>query len=61
MSLASILLNKRNRKTDWYEQVMGLPLTNEERETVEALFSRHNPTFAQAFTIREIERKYQTT
>ncbi len=61
MSLASILLNKRNRKSDWYEQVISLPLTNEERETVEALFSRHNPTFGQAYTIREIERKYETT
>lgn len=58
MTLANNLLNTRNRKAAWYERITSLPLNNEEREVVDQLFSRHTPTFAQAYTLTEIERQY---
>ena len=60
MTLANILLPKRHRKSEWYDRICECPLTIEEREAIDAIFSRHNPTFGQAFAICEIERKYLT-
>jgi hypothetical protein len=59
MSITRLLLSQRGSKDRWYERLVELPLTEEERIAVDELFTRRNPTFGQAFAIREIERKYE--
>ena len=58
MNLTSMLLNTRNRKSAWYDHLISLPLSSDEREAVDALFEKHNPTFGQAYALIQIEKKY---